>query len=266
MKKCLVFITVMLTSFLMQGNEFWIMPNKFIYNSGETVNVRFFTGDNFNGKNWEGNRSKIHSLFFYWSDVNDSCNQHISTLPGDSLNISVIDEGTAMLAFHSKVATRELNATEFEHYLAENRLTDIIEERKAAGASTKLGRENYQRCAKTIFQVGTKTDKTYSKKTGLPIDIIPADNPYSLTKDGDFKVKILFKGKPLRYAPVKVWHRLNEKISIHTLDTDEEGEVTFFISSLGEWMVTSIMIEPLKGNVKADWQTYHGSLTWGYLK
>ncbi len=266
MKKCLVFITVMLTSFLMQGNEFWIMPNKFIYNSGETVNVRFFTGDNFNGKNWEGNRSKIHSLFFYWSDVNDSCNQHISTLHGDSLNISVIDEGTAKHAFHSKVATRELNATEFEHYLAENRLTDIIEERKAAGASTKLGRENYQRCAKTIFQVGTKTDKTYSKKTGLPIDIIPADNPYSLTKDGDFKVKILFKGKPLRYAPVKVWHRLNEKISIHTLDTDEEGEVTFFISSLGEWMVTSIMIEPLKGNVKADWQTYHGSLTWGYLK
>ena len=63
MKKSLVLITVMLTSFLMQGNEFWIMPNKFIYNSGETVNVRFFTGENFNGKNWDGNRSKIHSLF-----------------------------------------------------------------------------------------------------------------------------------------------------------------------------------------------------------
>lgn len=266
MKKSLVFVTVMLTSFLMQGNEFWIMPNKFIYDSGETVRVRFFTGDNFNGINWDGNRSSIHSLFFYWSDVNDSCNQHLSTLPGDSLNISVIDEGTALLAFHSKPATRHSNATEFEHYLAENRLLNIIEERKVAGKSEKAGRESYQRCAKTIFQVGSKTDKTYSKKTGLPIDIIPGDNPYTLTKDGDFKVKIFYKGKPLKNAPVKVWHRVNEKISIHTLDTDDEGVVTFFISALGEWMVTTIVMEPLKGNAKADWQTYQGSLTWGYLK
>ena len=266
MKKCLLVITVMLTSFLLQGNEFWIMPNKFIYNSGETVNVRFFTGENFIGKTWDGNRSKIHSLFFYWSDVNDSCNQHLSTLPGDSLNISVIDEGTAMLAFHSKPAIKELNATEFEHYLAENRLTNVIEARKSAGTVDKPGRESYQRCAKTIFQVGSKTDKTYTKKTGLPIDIIPGDNPYSLTTDGDFKVKIFYKGKPLKNAPVKVWHRLNEKISIHNLDTDDEGEVSFFISTLGEWMVTSIVMEPLKGNTKADWQVYHGSLTWGYLK
>ena len=64
MKKYILFITVMLTSFLMQGNEFWIMPNKFIYDSGETVRLRFFTGDNFDGKNWTGNRSRIHSLFF----------------------------------------------------------------------------------------------------------------------------------------------------------------------------------------------------------
>lgn len=265
MKKSLVFLTVMLTSFLMQGNEFWIMPNKFIYDSGETVRVRFFTGGNFNGKIWDGNRSGIHSLFFYWSNVTDSCNQHLSTLPGDSLNISVIDEGTALLALHSKPAIREINATQFEHYLAENRITNVIDERKAAGNSEKAGRESYQRCAKTIFQVGSKTDKTYSKKTGLPIDIIPGDNPYSLIKDGDFKVKIFFKGKPLKNAPVKVWHRLNEKISIHNLNTDDEGEVTFFISTLGEWMVTSIVIKPLKGNAKADWEAYHGSLTWGYL-
>ena len=266
MKKYILFITVMLTSFLMQGNEFWIMPNKFIYDSGETVRLRFFTGDNFDGKNWTGNRSRIHSLFFYWSDVNDRCHQHLSSLPGDSLNISVIDEGTAMMAFHSKPATRVLDATEFEHYLAENKLTNVIEERKAAGIAEKAGSESYERCAKTIFQVGSKTDRTYTKKTGLPIDIIPDDNPYSLTKDGDFKVKILYKGNPLKNTPVKIWHRLNEKISIHHLNTDDEGEVTFFISTLGEWMVTTIVMEPLKGNAKADWQSYHGSLTWGYLK
>ena len=171
-----------------------------------------------------------------------------------------------MMAFHSKPATRVLDATEFEHYLAENKLSNVMEERKAAGIAEKAGRESYQRCAKTIFQVGSKTDKTYSKKTGLPIDIIPDDNPYSLTKDGDFKVKILYKGNPLKNAPVKIWHRLNEKISIHHLNTDDEGEVTFFISTLGEWMVTTIVMEPLKGNAKADWQSYHGSLTWGYLK
>src|SRR5690606_39208832 len=104
--------------------------------------------------------------------------------------------------------------------------------------SDKIGKENYQHIAKTIFQVGTKTDKTFSKKTGLPMDIIPEQNPYALTKDGDFKVKIFYRDKPLQNAPVKIWHRLNEKISIHSLETNEEGEVTFFISMLGEWMVS----------------------------
>lgn len=266
MKKYLVLITVMLTSFLMQGNEFWIMPNKFLYDSGETVRVRFLTGNDFDGKNWDGNRSSIHSLFFYWSDVNDSVNQHLSTLPGDSLNISVIDEGTALLAFHSKPGTREMKPTDFEHYLAENRLTHVIDQRKANNNTTKTGKEIYQRCAKTIFQVGSKKDKTFTKKTGLPIDIIPGDNPYSLVKDGDFKVKIYFKGKPLQHAAVRIWHRLNEKITIHNLETDDDGEVTFFISALGEWMVSTVVMEPLKNNPKADWQTYHGSLTWGYLE
>ena len=266
MKKICLFITVMLISFLMHGHEFWIQPNKYIYNAGETVNIRFFTGPNFKGSNWEGNRSKIQGLFFYWANLKDNCNQHLSANTGDSLKISVIDEGTAMLTFQSTPIYREMEAAEFEQYLFDNRLTEQKEERIINNKSGSTGKENYHHIAKTIFQVGTKTDKTFSRKTGLPIDIIPEQNPYALTKDGDFKIKILNQGKPLQNAPVKIWHRLNEKISVHSLETDDQGEVTFFISTLGEWMVSAMVMESLKGNEKAEWKTFHGTLTWGYLK
>ena len=256
----------MLTSFLMHGHEFWIQPNKYIYSAGETVNFRFFTGPDFNGSDWEGNRSQIESLVFYWANMKDNCDQHLSANSGNSLNMSVIDEGTAMLAFQSKPIYREMNADEFKNYQVENKLIKQQEERIQKNNANNKVKENYQHIAKTIFQVGTKTDKTFSKKTGLPMDIIPEQNPYALTKDGDFKVKIFYRDKPLQNAPVKIWHRLNDKISIHSLETNEEGEVTFFISTLGEWMVSAMSMELLNSNEDADWKTCHATLTWGYLK
>ncbi len=266
MKKYFLLFSVLLCSLLILAHEFWLQPDKFIYKRGETINLRFMVGENFEGENWSGNRDRVQSLNFYFGGVKDSCRQGLSDKKGDSLQIALYDEGTAMLSFNSTNSFIELDAEKFNNYLKEDGLTEAIEYRKQHNENKKKGRENYQRCAKTILQVGNKTDKTFKQHTNLLIDIIPYDNPYNVAKDENFKVRIFFNKQPLAHTLVKVWHRQNNKTTQTTHTTDKGGEVKFFLTPSGQWMVSTVKMARLENDPKADWQSYWGSLTWGYEK
>src|SRR5947208_256780 len=122
----------------------------------------------------------------------------------------------------------------------------------------------YQRSVKTIFQVGRKMTNAYKQKTELPLDIIPTDNPYSVARDGHFKVKLFFMGEKLKKTRVKVWHKLDDKVSKQEYTTGDDGEVKFFLSTEGEWMISCVKMVRLENDARAEWQSYWGSLTWGY--
>ena len=107
---------------------------------------------------------------------------------------------------------------------------------------------------------------TYKKHTSLPIDIIPEENPYSLRDGEKLKVRIFFEKKPLANTLVRVWHRNNDQTVKRELRTDEKGEIEFPVFVYGRWMVSTVKMLRLHDDPKADWQSYWGSLTWGYLR
>lgn len=266
MKQTLFLLLFFFAASLLSAHEFWLQPDKFIYKRGELINIRFLVGENFTGENWSGNNEKIQSLKFFYGDVDDeSLGKNFGTQLGDSLQVAMLDEGTAMVAFNSTNSFIELDGKEFNAYLREDRLNDALNYR-LQNDSTAKGREYYQRSVKTIFQVGDKKDNTYKKKTGLPIDIIPDDNPYNISSDGNFKVRVLYNNEPLKNHPIKVWHRFNDKLTIAEYTTDEEGEAKFFFSPAGQWMVSTVKMIRLPDDPKAEWQSYWGSMTWGYLR
>ena len=255
----------MFIALTVSGHEFWIQPDKFIYKRGEMINIKFLMGENFKGLNWDGNKDKIESLRLYFDDVSDkNLDDNLGSSKGDSLQISMLDEGTVVVSLNTKNSFRDIQATKFNEYLRENGLTDALEYRIQNNDTIKEGLENYRYSVKTIFQVGNRTNNTYKQKTGLPVDIIPADHPYSVDKDGNFKVRVFFLGEPMKNAKVKVWHKLDNKITQIDYKTDHEGDVKFFLSAQGEWMVSCIKIFRIKNDPEAEWQSYRGSLTWGY--
>jgi len=247
------------------GHEFWIQPNKFIFKRGETVNVRFRVGEQFKGSNWTGDKDKVNSLHLYFDDVIDKkLDDNLGDNKGDSLQLSMLDEGTVMITLNTKNSFIDLGPKEFNDYLREDGLTGALEYRQKNGDTLKHGLENFQRSVKTIFQVGSKTTDAYKRKTDLPLDIIPAEHPYTVSKDGHFKVKIFFKGEKLKKAKVKVWHKLENKVSQVEYTTNEDGEIKFFLSPEGQWMVSCVKMVRLQNDLQAEWQSYWGSLTWGY--
>src|SRR6476661_2754466 len=233
------------------GHEFWIQPDKFIYKYAEPVNIRFLAGENFTGENWTGDRDKIKSLRLYFDDVTDkNCDDDLGNNKGDSLQIAMLDEGTVMVALNTTNSFIDLDAPKFNAYLREDGLTETLKYREEHGDTAKNGRENYQRSVKTIFQVGSKFTNVYKQKTNLPLDIIPTEHPYTVSKDGNFKVKLFFLGERLKKTKVKVWHKVDDKISQEEFTTDDEGEIKFFLSPEGEWMVSCVKMIRLEDDPK----------------
>jgi len=264
MKKTIILLLLVIgaASF---AHEFWIKPAKYIYKRGETINLKFLVGEKFAGENWSGNKEKVHTMHLYFADVVDSnLKDNLTDNKGDSIQFAIYEEGTAMVTLNTKNSFIDLEAKEFNKYLQEEGLIEALEYRREHGDTMKKGTERYQRSVKTIFQVGKNKNHVYKKRTVLPLDIIPDENPYAVAKDGKFKLRILFQGNALKKTKIKVWHRANNKVSAEDYETDNEGAVKIFLSLRGEWMVSCVKMVRLEDDPDAEWQSYWGSLTWGY--
>lgn len=264
LKKTFLVISFLTIISSLLAHEFWLSPDKYIYKRGEKINVRFFVGENFEGQNWKGKKENVQSLKLYYGGVNDDLSKYISNNPGDSLELTMLDEGTNLIAYNSTNNFIKSEAPKFHEYLLEDGLLNAIEYRKENNETDSMGRELYQRSAKTLIQVGTKKDNTNLLTTELPIDIIPFTNPYNLKQTDSLRVKILFNKEPVSNSMVKIWHHFDGKTIKFDQTSNESGEVIFPVTTTGKWMVSIVKMIRLENDPRAQWQSYWGSLTWGY--
>ena len=157
-----------------------------------------------------------------------------------------------------------LEPAQFHQYLKEDGLTNAIQYREEHQETDSSGKELYQRCAKTIFQVGRETDDSFSPICGFPLELIPLQNPYALKDGEEIKVKILAAGKPGAGLLIKIWHRARGKTTKKELLSDSNGIITFPVNRTGKWMVSNVKMERTENQPDADWQSFWASLTWGY--
>jgi uncharacterized GH25 family protein len=263
MKKSILLLIISFLVLPMLAHEFWLQPEKFMYQPAENINIRFWVGENFEGSNWGGNHAKINSLQLYMDDITDDMADQVSEEKGDSLQLSIFDEGTAMIAFNSTNSFLQLDSAKFNAYLKEDGLNSTIDYRTAHNENDSSGREFYQRSVKTLIQVGGKKTNI-SRQTNLPLDIIPASNPYALKNDDSLTVKILFNKQPLINQLVNVWQRNNNETTRQQYITNNKAEITFTVFTSGKWMLSTVKMIPLENDPQASWQSFWGSCTWGY--
>lgn len=264
LKYKLTYLLILLLVLPALAHEFWLEPQQYIFSRADEINIRFKVGEAFTGNNWKGNREKVNELKLYYADIIDDLSDVISDEEGDSIQFSIHEEGTAMVTFNNTNSFIELDAEKFNAYLLEDGLQAAIDYRKQHNETDSVGREFYQRSVKTIVQVGALKTAVYKKQTILPVDIIPLSHPYQL-KDGDtLTVKVLFKEEPLVNSKIRVWHKLMGRVTDTSFMGNEKGEISFPVSTTGEWMVSCVQMIRLTDDPKAQWQSYWGSLTWGY--
>lgn len=263
-KRTLLTVSLFALTTLAVAQEFWLKPDRYDYATGEKLVVSFQTGGDFIGQPRDLKGDQISVLEVH--RIGETLDLSDSVKPGENENLSYIlkAEGTHLLSFKSEVILRETAAEQFNQMLKEYEL-DALSQRQKSNAISLPGKEYYSVMAKLVFQVGGKSDETYKKLLGWPVEIIPDRHPCSLKVGDQLRFKILFDGKPVFGVRAKLWNRFDNRTTIQNIYTGKDGAFEARISSPGPWMVTVMKMIPSKQS-GADWQTHLGSFIFGIEK
>lgn len=263
-KRVISFLLLTLLNTLAMAHEFWLQPQKFFFAVGEKALINFKVGENFSGEAWDLDRHKVERLELHNSaGVTD----YKSDIKKEKPNVEIFlsDLGTQLIVMQSDNAFSDLDGPKFNEYLKEDGLDDVLYAREKNNELNKRGTEFYSRHTKLLLQVGNRQDNTYSKVVGLPLEIVPEKNPYLVKLGESNKFKILWEGKPLFGARVKVWNKKDGQIAIQNIYSQKDGTIEFPFSNTGAWMVSVVKMVPSK-TAGADWQSYWGSFVFGFEK
>jgi uncharacterized GH25 family protein len=157
------------------------------------------------------------------------------------------------------------SAERFNAYLEMEGLTPALEQRSNAHQMHADGFERYSRAAKSIVLVGPRglqSQAHVTRPAGLPLEIVPVVSPYGEPRPVRFPVRILYEGRALSGALVKLIALDQELTVIDARRSDTTGVATFAMPDRGSWLVSVAWTKPL-ANADADFETIFASLTFG---
>ena len=261
-RKYIAATIIVLGSLAAQAHEFWLQPQKFFFQAGEKATIGFRVGEGFVGEPWDLKKHQAERLQWLHLDQVKDLRASVTANEKSNFELPLTEEGTHLVVMESNKAFIELEAEKFNAYLDEDGLTEIRFARERANALDKPSREFYSRHTKLLLQVGDKRDDTYRKVAGLPIEIVPLKNPYTLQKSEAVRFRILWQGKPLFGASVKVWNRFDNRTMIQNIFTEQDGTIETHLSNSGMWMISVVKMIPSQDKA-ADYRSYWGSLVFG---
>ncbi len=245
------------------GHEFWLEPTQFFARIGESIRVQVLVGENFTGERSEGKKNRLIQYRHYtMTGTTDLSPALVGDSYGD-VTVPLKTAGTHLISFANTPKFLAMKPDSFLLYLEEDGLDNVIAARKEQGSTDKPSRELYQRCVKTLVQVGPKTDGTFAKNTGMMLEIIPVKNPYNQHPGQTAEFRLLFGNKPLAGASVRYWNRdAANHVTEEKQRSDAQGTVRFTLRA-GASMVSAVRMVPHDNPAEADWHSYWGSLTFG---
>ena len=163
-------------------------------------------------------------------------------------------------------AQSHLPAIRFNDYLKVEGLTPALTQRERTHRMDVDGSENYSRRAKSLIQIGpagTGSQAQVTRPLGLPLEIVPEVSPYTVPRPGYFPVHVLYEGRPLAGALVKLTNLAHDAAPLETHLTDETGRATFTMPSNGTWLLNVIWTKALPSSRETDFETVFSSLSFG---
>lgn len=247
------------------AHEYWMEAESFFLKPGERTSVRLFVGEGLKKEEERAYQTSKTNLFSLYSvdgifDLRGNSRDEETPL----LSFSSERAGTFLLALERNWSYITLESDKFAEYLKEDGLEYILDEREKLGETKKEGKERYSRYIKSLLLVGGRRDKTFSARTGMKLEIVPTENPYSKKAGESLSVQVLFQGKPLKNRTIFADNRDGEVISKQRMTTDAQGNAVVKLDRRGIWLVRLVHMQRCSENCEgADWESYWGALSFG---
>lgn len=266
MKLRLLTLSLSMLAAPLAAHDFWLQPMRFQVAANAPLGSTFLIGHAALRDRWNNNDRVIMLANFTGGKRSDRLGDLVSG--GESDLVTRFDSpGINVLAMQSNYALSDLPAIRFNDYAKAEGLALVLAERERTGRNNAPGRERYSRRAKALIQVGAQTAANQgaaTKPIGLKLEIVPERNPYALGASRMLSVYVLYNGRRLANATVKLTDLGNDAKPIAIAVTDRAGRASFRVPARGNWLLNTIWGEPVAGDPRFDFETTFSSLTFGY--
>ena len=266
MKLRLITLSLALVAAPAMAHDFWLQPTRFQVAPNAPLGATFQVGHGTLRERWNNNDRIVMMADFFAGRRIDRRSDLRSGGEAD-LVTRFAAPGLHVLGMQSNYAFSDLPAIRFNDYAKVEGLALIIAARQRAGKTAVAGRERYSRRAKALIQVGAQTaanQQFATRPIGLKLEIVPDRNPYALDASRMLPLHVLYNGRRLANATVKLTNLANDAKPVAVMVTDRAGRARFRVPASGNWLLNVVWGEPVAGDSQADFDTTFSSLTFGY--
>jgi uncharacterized GH25 family protein len=257
----IIILAALLVASVGQAHDLWVVPGKFMPSPGERIRIFINSGDEFPQSASLVGEHRVESF----SLITAKGQKPLSGLMADGKSLTVEfsapDAGTVLLVLATKSRLVRLNADDFNAYLEEDGLPQILALREERDELTQPVVERYAKWAKAVLQVGDEADETWKEPVGHRIEIVPEEDCYSVQPGEELGLKVLFEGEPLSGVTVTGTRAGGPRHEVGAV-TDAEGRVRLPITRAGRWYLHCIhMIRPAEDDSQIQWESFWATLT-----
>ena len=252
---------------LLHAHDFWLQPQEFRTDANTPLPFTLQVGhgplrqrspipmrriERFDAIAPDGSATGMRSRLRLGGDQDDGD----VTLPNDGVYMLVLQTDDR--------AESHLPAIRFNDYLRAEGLTPALELRERTHRMDADGSENYRRIAKAIVQVGDATANSgITKALGLPLEIVPEQNPLATPRAATLPVRVEYEQRPLAGALVKLTDLGHDAEPFKTRTTDADGKAEFTLPAKGAWLLNVIWTRSNPQGSETEFETVFSSLSFG---
>jgi uncharacterized GH25 family protein len=253
-------LSVLVLASVGRAYDLWVIPGKFVLSPGERTRIFINSGDEFPQSASLVGEHRIESFSLVTSRGRKPLNGLVADGKSLTVELTAPDAGTAVLALATKSRLVRLKADEFNAYLKEDGLPQILALREERDEMTQPVVERYTKWAKAILRVGEEIDETWSQPVGHRIEIVPESDWQEMGAGETVVFRVLFEGEPLAGVTVTGTRAGGARNELQAL-TDEDGRARMSLTKAGRWYLHTIHMVRLKDDPHVQWESFWATLT-----
>lgn len=251
------------------AHEFWISPLDYTPETGQEVKAELLVGSDMAGQAFPWLKRNTAEARM----VSESWSIDILGREGDlpALSFTPREEGLTRVIFHARPAFVYFDdAAKFQSYLEYEGLDWVLAAHRARGLPATGFNERYIRNSRALVQVGEPREDQLDQPTGMPFELVALQNPY-VAGLGAVDVRLSWNGVAAADQQVAIFvkapgGKAPEDVTRTLVKTDAEGVARIPLAAAGEYMLSSVHMEPLEGNEDAVWESHWATLNFEIVR
>lgn len=251
LRVALAALILLFTAAALQAHDLFLRLESFFVTPQSTARVRVLNGTFSSSENAVA-RNRLGDISVVGPAGRTRLDTALWQATGDTsrLSVPIGEPGTYVIAASTLPREITLDAKDFNAYLAEDGIPDVLAARRRDGELGAKATERYSKHVKAVLQAGSLRSGSFDEILGYPAELVPLNNPYQSRAGGWLRVRAMVDGKAVANQLVVAGGRPSRggRLAERRVRTDADGIARIRITDRGQWYVKFIHMVRLAGD------------------